>query len=267
MDGVRTMLWAGDLEAAQRALAEAVEAHRQMILDALEVRIELVRQRRQLKKELEPKVREAVAERHRGKVTKGRLHSALMSAIAEHVNLGQGKEVTALFAIAPVALKVARLYEGITGLKISANETVPVLRQGAFDFLAGDDRVEEGRSHEASGFKLYRIARNDEQIEVRAYRLNAPLIDPGLLMRHMEKAFKAAPNVVDGDPATLRLPLWLRLFTPNAFLELTVLSEDRLLINAVLNGSVGTAGDEWSLVEKVFDAIAHSQQHNNRPES
>lgn len=85
-------------------------------------------------------------------------------------------------------------------------------------------------------------------------------------MRHMEKAFEAAPNVVDGDTATPRLPLWLRLFTPNAFLEVTVLSEDRLLLNAVLNDSEGAAGDEWSLVEKVFDAIAHSQQHNRRSE-
>jgi hypothetical protein len=266
MDGVRTMLWAGDVEAAQGELARAVEAHRQMILDALKVRNELVKQRRKLKEELEPEVRRAVAERHRGKVTKARLHSALMSAIAKHVNLGQRSEVTALFAIAPVALKVARLYEGIKGHKISAEEPVRVLRQSTFDFLAGDDRVEEGRRHEASGFKLYRIARNDEQLEVRAYRLNAPLIDLRLLMRHMEKAFEAAPNVVDGDAAVPDLPLWLRLFTPNAFLELTVLSEDRVLLNAVLSESEIVAGSEWSLIEKVFDAIAHSQQHNRRPD-
>jgi hypothetical protein len=260
MDGVRTMLWAGDIQAAQDGLAGAVEEHRQMILDAIEVRNELVRQRRTLKEKLEPEARRAVAERHRGKVTKARLHSALMSAIAKHVNLGQRRDATALFAIAPVALKVARLYEGIMGRKLGAEEPVRVLRQGAFDFAAGDDRVEEGRSHDASGFKLYRIARTDEQLEVRAYRLNAPPIDLRLLMRYVGEALEAAPNIVDGDATAAQLPLWLRLFTPNAFLELTVLSRDRVLLNAVLSDREIAADGEWPLIDKVFDALAHSQQ-------
>jgi len=165
-----------------------------------------------------------------------------------------------LFAVAPVALKVARLYEGIMGSKLGAEEPVRVLRQGAFDFAVGNDRVEEGKSHDASGFKLYRIARTDEQLEVRAYRLYAPLIDLRLLMRYVEEALEAAPNIVDGDAAAPQLPLWLRLFTPNAFLELTVLGWDRVLLNAVLNDREIAAGGEWPLIDKVFDALAHSQQ-------
>lgn len=253
---VKTMLWAGDIDAAQVEIGQVMPRYRDVINKALEFKKGLMARRRNVRKQLVAQLEETRARGDRRRALSAKETSFIRQETALRTRL-QTEEEVALFVIVPVAALAMRLY------KMFFNETeIQEKHEERKEYqqasLLIDENLDESsvRVHEGTGFRYLYVSYDNGRSETRAYRLNPPTLTSSTLIRTFQEIFETTVDVIEKPSEDLPWPLWLRAFTADALIELTVFDPGRVAINLTTK----IDADSLDLILTVFKAIFIAQQ-------